>query len=370
MERVATVSLPSSGHGGRSAVVSGFAPRSGEAIAELGSSPGVVAAAVMTLAPVAGRAPSAPSHSSLEARGQTPKPPYRICRVGGGRELAVETFGAPDGIPVIFMHGMPGSRTGPYPRSSSLELQGVRLVAYDRPGYGGSTRDEGCTVASAAADVKAIADDLGLPRFAIAGRSGGGPHALAVAALLPGRVTAAAVLVSAAPSEATDLDWQAGMFHKNIETFSRVKNVQAKEVLRQELSCTARRTMEDPENFLRERVTPGLSELDVPVVEDFEIRRQLRAAYIEALSNGIDGWFDDILALQSRWGFLITDVTVPTLLWHGEKDTFVPVDHVHWLASQIPGSEVTVEQQGHFGAVTVLPRVLSWLVDRHLEAGV
>jgi pimeloyl-ACP methyl ester carboxylesterase len=318
-----------------------------------------------TVTAVAAPAPTMPRSVPSSPPPETLDHPYQVCPLADGRRLAVETFGASDGVPVFFLHGMPGSRIGPYPRSSWLELQGVRLISYDRPGYGGSDRHKGRTVASAADDVCAIADTLGIGRFAVAGRSGGGPHALAVAARNPDRVTAAGVLVSAAPTEAPDLNWRKGMYEGNLNTYSKLNE---RKKLRQDLSRTARRTMEDPENFFRDRVNFGLSALDLQVVEDVEIRRQLKSGYTEALNRGIDGWYDDMLALRSRWGFLVEDVTVPALLWHGEDDAFVPVDHVHWLASQIPCSEVRVEQKGHFGAVTVLPRILSWLVDRHLEA--
>src|SRR4051794_39170038 len=95
------------------------------------------------------------------------------------RVLAVEVSGALDGVPVFLLHGTPGSRSGPRPRTSVLYRQGVRLISYDRPGYGGSTRMQNRRVVDAAADVDAIADRMGVDRFAVVGRSGGGPHALA-----------------------------------------------------------------------------------------------------------------------------------------------------------------------------------------------
>ncbi|GAB3901332.1 hypothetical protein GCM10027612_64540 [Microbispora bryophytorum subsp. camponoti] len=116
------------------------------------------------------------------------------------RRLAVAQRGKiHGGRPVFLLHGTPGSRIGPLPREGLLYRLGVRLITYDRPGYGGSDRHEGRSVGDVAADVAAIADHLGLDRFAVVGRSGGGPHALACAALIPHRVTRAAVLVGLAP---------------------------------------------------------------------------------------------------------------------------------------------------------------------------
>src|SRR5688572_21098379 len=110
-------------------------------------------------------------------------------KAAGGPDLSVSISGSDDGEPVFLLHGTPGSRLGPKPRTSVLYRLGVRLICYDRPGYGGSARRGKRTVADAARDVAAIADQLGIERFAVAGRSGGGPHALACAALLPDRVT-------------------------------------------------------------------------------------------------------------------------------------------------------------------------------------
>ena len=104
-----------------------------------------------------------------------------------GRQLSTQAYGDPDGKPVFLLHGTPGSRLGPHPRGAVLHRLGVQLIAFDRPGYGESDRREGRRVADAAADVLAIADAYGLDKFAVVGRSGGGPHALACAALLPDR---------------------------------------------------------------------------------------------------------------------------------------------------------------------------------------
>ena len=133
-----------------------------------------------------------------------------------GRQLSTQVYGDPDGKPVFLLHGTPGSRLGPHPRPAVLHRLGVQLIAFDRPGYGESDRLEGRRVADAAADVLAIADAYGLDKFAIVGRSGGGPHALACAALLPERLTRAAVLVGLAPHGAEGLDWYDGMTDYNV----------------------------------------------------------------------------------------------------------------------------------------------------------
>ena len=133
----------------------------------------------------------------------------------GSRKLTVRISGNPSGIPVFFLHGTPGSRIGPAPRTPVLYKLGVRLISFDRPGYGGSERQVARRVADAAEDVVAIADYLEVEQFAVLGRSGGGPHALACAALLPDRVTRAGVLVSLAPWEGMGAQWLNGMSISN-----------------------------------------------------------------------------------------------------------------------------------------------------------
>ena len=145
-------------------------------------------------------------------------------RTTDGRRLSTQVSGDPDGRPVFLLHGTPGSRLGPHPRSAVLHRLGVRLISFDRPGYGGSDRLAGRRVADAAADVLAIADAYGLEKFSVVGRSGGGPHALACAALLPERTTKAAVLVGLAPHGADGLDWFDGMAQSNVIEFTAAAN--------------------------------------------------------------------------------------------------------------------------------------------------
>jgi hypothetical protein len=128
-----------------------------------------------------------------------------------GRELAYEQVGDPSGVAIFVLHGTPGCRlSGRHPDPSRVSAAGLRLVSYDRPGYGRSSRYPGRRVIDCVSDVAAIADELEIERFAVRGGSGGGPHALAVAARLPERVTGVGCDVGAAPYDAADLDWVCG----------------------------------------------------------------------------------------------------------------------------------------------------------------
>ena len=292
----------------------------------------------------------------------------RVIQVPSGdqrRLLAFEEWGAPRGYPVFLMHGTPGSRNGPRPRASVLYRLGIRLICYDRPGYGQSGLLRSRSVADAALDVLAIADELDLNSFSVVGRSGGGPHALACAASekLGARLQGVAVLVSLAPADADGLAWYDGMSGSNTERYTAASDPAAINTIATDLIDRARNIRDDPE-FLLRFLHPELTEPDRRVVEDVGIRQLLTDTYAEALRCGAVGWINDVLAFRKPWGFDLGAIKIPTLLWHGQDDVFSPAAHTRWLASQIPAEYCTVELQpgaAHFHAVEVLPRVLAWL---------
>jgi pimeloyl-ACP methyl ester carboxylesterase len=269
---------------------------------------------------------------------------------------------------VFLLHGTPGSRLGPFPRARVLYELGVRLITFDRPGYGRSDRHARRRVADAAADVATIADALGLDRFAVLGRSGGGPHALACAALLPGRVTRAAVLVGLAPLAARGLDWFAGMADSNVGEYTTA--TAGPELLVASLGLAARGIRADPASLVA-MISGDMPESDQRIVADAGIRAMLVRNYAEAVRTSADGWYDDILAFVSLWGFEPAEIDVPVLLWHGENDRFSPVSHSLWLGQEIPDSVLMVEPgSAHFGALSVMPDVLAWLIRKTAESQV
>ncbi|MFC8343523.1 alpha/beta fold hydrolase [Streptomyces sp. NPDC057280] len=280
--------------------------------------------------------------------------------MGDGRRLAVEVTGDRTGSPVFLLHGTPGSRLGPAPRPMRLYHQRVRLITYDRPGYGTSDRLPGRKVAHVSSDVATIADNLGIDRFAVVGRSGGGPHALACAALLPDRVTRAAVLVSLAPRDADGLNWLEGMAASNIREYTKALNGPDK--LAASLRERSVDIRADPRKLLAQ-LRWELTESDLSVVADAGIRAMLVRNYLEALSVSADGWVDDALSFCSPWGFSLDDISAPVLLWHGEQDVFSPASHTRWLAERIPrGRAVLHPEAAHFASLRVLPDVMTWLL--------
>jgi pimeloyl-ACP methyl ester carboxylesterase len=238
---------------------------------------------------------------------------------------------------------------------------GLQLICYDRPVYCGSDRKPGRTVRDAADDVAAIADKLGADRFAVVGRSGGGPHALACAAVMPERVSSTAVLVSLAPSDAVGLDWYHGMNRQNIQEYGAADaGLQARLT---NIASWVEQAQQDPRRVIGQ-IESELSEPDKRVVGDVALRRLLVDTYAEALRQGAAGWIDDVLAFRKPWDIALSNITSRVRLWHGADDRFSPVDHTRWLGRHIPQVKVEIQAGiGHFGAVEVLPGILSWIAD-------
>lgn len=264
------------------------------------------------------------------------------------------------------LHGTPGSRLSRHPDEDVYRRAGIRAITYDRPGYGASTRHAGRRVADAANDVAAIADALGLERFAVTGGSGGAPHALACGALMPHRVTRCASVVGPAPFGAGGLSQEeffAGMVEGNVHEIGCA--LQGEDALRPELEREAPELIASLDS---DSETPlgadySLSSADLDVMRSGEIRGMLAASVREAIGRGVDGAVDDDLAFVRPWGFDVSAITVPVSVWYGPHDTLVPTGHGEWLARTIPGAEVVVLDGGHFAVYERLPELLGWLTE-------
>jgi pimeloyl-ACP methyl ester carboxylesterase len=310
----------------------------------------------VTSAATGGRvpAPAIRGHRPEEGQGVA----TRLIKAPDGRTVAAHDSGDPHGTPVFLLHGTPGSRYGPAPRGSVLYRLGVHLIAFDRPGYGDSDRRPGRRVVDGAEDVAAVADAWGLDHFAVVGRSGGAPHALACAARLGERVTRTAALVSLAPKDAADLDWYTGMSESNVQAYTTAE--QKPHLVGPSLDARSRDIREDPRRLIA-NLRRELTHSDLRVVRDSGVRRMLERNYEEGLRHNAGGWIDDTLALSMRWGFDPADIDGQVLLWHGEDDVFSPVEHTRWLAQQIPHAQVRIEPgAAHFAALSILPAVLAW----------
>ncbi|HEY1507946.1 MAG TPA: alpha/beta hydrolase [Solirubrobacteraceae bacterium] len=269
-----------------------------------------------------------------------------VVTAGDGRTLAYEELGDAHGTPVFLLHGTPGSRfSGRHPEPERVVEAGLRVLTYDRPGYGQSTRHRGRSVVDCVADVAAIADQLGIDRFAVKGGSGGGPHALAVGARLSARVTHVGCDVGVAPFDADDIDWFAGMDPSNVKEFKWAlagEETLAPELERESEKALAR-VAEDPSKVLGEF---DLSSSDLAVLSNPVVQNSLRKSTREAFANGAWGWVDDDLAFAKPWGFDVSELTVPVVIRYGATDVLVPAAHGEWLTAHIPHAEVAVDTDG------------------------
>jgi pimeloyl-ACP methyl ester carboxylesterase len=244
-----------------------------------------------------------------------------------------------EGFPVVCHHGSP-STAKLYPR---WRTDGVRLIGFDRSGYRDAPRRRGRSVADVVDEVVTVVDSLGIGRFATWGISGGGPHALACAALLPDRVVAAAALGSPAPVDAEGLDWFAGFGEGNVVEFGAAGagEVALRPMLEQEHAARAAGGVA----ALRDGLSTLLGGADAET---------LVGPFVEYLydlmtaTGGVDGWVDDDLAFARPWGFELGSISVPVLIRHGVQDRFVPAAHARWLAEHIPGAEAQITaDDGH-----------------------
>jgi pimeloyl-ACP methyl ester carboxylesterase len=266
-----------------------------------------------------------------------------VAATGDGRKLAYLDRGARKDPAVVFLHGTPGSRYARHPDDRVYE--GLRVISYDRPGYGRSDPQPGRNVAGAARDVGALADGLDLKQFAVLGVSGGGPHALACAALFPERVTRVAVLVGPAPCNDPEFDALAGMNDLNVRgvTAARTSPEAYLDFLRPYVDMIK----QNPDTMI-DTLAAEVPDSDRAVLARADVRARLRLNWGQAVAQDARGWMDDGLALVSGWGFDLADIACEVRLWQGELDVLVPRSHGEYLASHIPHAAFEiVPGEGH-----------------------
>lgn len=286
-----------------------------------------------------------------------------------GRTLHVYDEGDPQGHVVVEHHGTPGSGLSFPPDLELARSKGLRILSYDRAGYGGSTEDPGRDVAAVAADVEDVLDALGIDRFASLGGSGGCPHSFACGALLAPRCAAAAAIASPAPYPAAGLDWLGDMGEANVDEFGAA--LEGVEPLTAFLEREAANLRAATPEEIKEVMATLLPPVDAAVLTG-ERAEHAKRSIDRALAPGVAGWRDDDLAFTRPWGFELDEIAVPTLLWQGVQDKMVPAAHGRWLAERIPGVEAHVsEEDGHLSiAVGRLGEIYDWLGERLRNTGV
>ena len=287
----------------------------------------------------------------------------RLVTLPDRRVLRVEEAGDPQGRPVLTHHGMPGAGHLYGAHAEDARSRGIRLIAYDRPGYGGSTALSGRSIGDCAADVRAIADALRIERLAVWGHSGGGPHALACAALLPDLVVGVASLASGAPYGSPDLDYFAGMGQENVDSIKQALEDEpaARAKLESERQAILAMTADDMAKAFPTLLSPVDAAAQTPELTEFIV-----GCMHDGLASNGEGWWDDGMASLHPWGFSVESIEVPVQLWHGRQDWFVPFQHGEWLASRIPGVDAHLTSDD--GHLTLLQQrvgeVHAWLLER------
>jgi pimeloyl-ACP methyl ester carboxylesterase len=265
--------------------------------------------------------------------------------LANGRRLHVYDSGVGD-LPVFWLHGSPQTGALLEPLLAAAPEHGIRWLSYDRPGYGGSTRHHGRDFAAAVPDIAAIADALGVDRFAVLGHSGGGPHALACGALLPERVSAVVSGASPAPFDAEGLDWFAG--------FADQKELHAAAEGQAALEAYLATAEFDEQSF-----TPADHAMLAGEWHSLGVTAGI------AMAGDTGGYVDDSLALVAKWGLDPASVAAPLLLVHGDEDRMVPFSHGEWLARHCPGAEWWPSPgDGHISVLRHWSATLDWLGEQ------
>jgi pimeloyl-ACP methyl ester carboxylesterase len=281
--------------------------------------------------------------------------------VADGGVLEAFIAGPDGGMPLVFQNGTPTAAVLFPPLVEVAAARGLRTVMYSRPGYAGSTPRPGRAVRDAAADVGALIDSIGAATFVTIGWSGGGPHALACAALLGDRCAAAVSLAGVAPYGSPGLDWLAGMGPENVEEFSLALEGGAALTPWLEEEATQLGAVQGSD--VADALGGLISDVDrASLTGDFA--EYLATCFRRAVSNGVAGWRDDDLAFAKPWGFDLATIAVPVAVWQGGEDRMVPMAHGEWLAAHIPGADKHLyPDEGHLSlGVGALDRIVDNLV--------
>jgi pimeloyl-ACP methyl ester carboxylesterase len=274
-----------------------------------------------------------------------------------GRRLRVEVAGDLRKV-VVVQVGMPNAGVLYDGWVHDAAARGLTLLAYDRPGYGGSSPKPGRSVADCAADVRTISEAVGFERCVMWGFSAGGPHALACAALLDDLVTAVATIGSLAPLGFDHFAGQSDETRRDFELFLSDRAAWEREGRDQRDQVLAWSLQE-----LAEQWSAGKSPVDQTELRS-EFGAWLHRAVQAGLAPGDEGWGEDDIAIcRTPWGFDAASISCPVKIWHGLDDQFVPIEHGHWLAENIPGAEAELRDgDGHLNvAANHISEVHEWL---------
>lgn len=270
-------------------------------------------------------------------------PPQQI-RLPGGRLLAYREFGASDGSPCLHLPGWPSSGLLGMVYDEAARTAGVRWISLDRPGFGASDRDPCGGLLSFASDAAALADQLGLARFAAVGESGGSPFALAMAHELAARLTVAITLGGWGPLRDKRDRAQLQPFWRRSIALA----LHAPWLLRAQLALYAR-AVRDPRKAQRMQraLVENSPEPDRRALAQFDTSTMMPAT-AEALRDGGRTAAQELRTIALPWGFALSEITVPVQVWHGTEDRSIPISAARRLIGEIPGCRARLlDGEGH-----------------------
>ncbi len=286
-------------------------------------------------------------------------PPFEDGRLtlADGRVLAWRWWGERSGTPVLRIQGTPASRLNRNPDPTVQRELGVRYLMADRPGYGGSTRKAGRGVADVTDDLVALLDAHGLDRVPVMGTSGGGPHALAIAARHPERIAAVSVVVGAAPLVQAEIDRLVGV---NAEGYAAAQK--GWQALYDYLVPVRERLLGDAG---MRGVLHDAPPTDRAIMESLTWQRLSRENLAEALRQGAEGWADESFVLNKSWDFDPRDVKAAVTWWHSEDDKNAPLSAARRVAAQLQSVDMHIwHGEGHFASLVHDKEIVRELIER------
>ncbi len=253
-----------------------------------------------------------------------------------GRELEILDNGVNSERAIIFHHGTPGHASAWTSWLEEAALSGIRAISYSRAGYGTSDRNPGRRVISINSDISQILDAKNITKFVSIGWSGGGPHALANT--FDNRNVGAISLAGVGAFGATDLNFLEGMGPENHDEFGAA--LQGEATITQWMNENAGPMKNVTGNDIREAFGGLIGNADKAVLEG-EVANEMAATMRNGLAVSFDGWIDDDLVFVQPWGFELSAITEPVILWQGDDDFMVPHAHSYWLEKHIPTARLS-----------------------------
>lgn len=277
-----------------------------------------------------------------------------------GRRLAYTEWGVPDGRPVLYFHGTPGSRLW-CPDEQATAAARVRLIALDRPGFGRSDPQEGRTLGDWPIDVEALADALDIPSFAVIGVSAGGAYAAACAALIPHHVSAAAFVSCRALAEYNWAEDPAASEQWDTEDRAQFELARDDPAAAADLAIAQFAEAVGPLEGFPGAIRKSLeaAEGDRWFFEDPDRTAMFDAHLREAWRQGLDSLKWEMIDVFQPWGFRLADISIPVTIFHGAQDSRVKQEYVDFQARTIPNSAIVIwPDAGHLGFVKHWTQVL------------